>query len=61
MNELFSFILYVKSCRLEESQAKLETLQHTQYTGQQGPWIITAGTEKRSCAVEYKENDDLLL
>lgn len=61
MNELVSFILYVKSCRLEESWAKLETVQHTQYTGQQGPWIISAGTERRSCAVEYQENDDLLL
>lgn len=29
MNELVSFILYVKSCRLEESWAKLETVQHT--------------------------------
>lgn len=61
MNELVSFILYVKSCRLEESWAKLETVQNTQYTGQQGPWIITTGRERRSCEVEYKGNDDLLL
>lgn len=33
MNELVSFILCVKSCRLEESWAKLETVQNTLYTG----------------------------